>query len=283
MVTKNDSLKQTLREVEKYLKQEGFTVFYGIQEETSDHLTEVLWAEDKRRWRDFLQAAKEAGAKMMVLQVDSLEKDELENTLLSMQEEETPAQTTAELEKHVGEIGHFGLFWFKDGIKYSYDMSTDWWDQFAELAGEYDEEAERPREIPDDVKRKSDRELADELVGFVQKEFPDELDRMSVVAKRLFWESKGLPSYLDIEDDKITLKVKKAESLAQLKLKAEVQKKEKQLVPKLVEECVNWARENGLKKVNKTNVDSFLVEKELTLSKLSRDVIYSRVNLILAK
>ena len=183
----------------------------------------------------------------------------------------------------LGEIGHFGLFWFKDGIKYSYDMSTHWWNQFAELAGEYDEEAERPREIPDDVKRKSDRELADELVAFVQKAFPEELDRMSAVTKRLFWESKGLPPYLDVEDPKITLKVEKAESLAQLKLKQEVQKKEKQLVPKLVEECLNWAKENRLKKVTKTSVDYFLSEKSQILSKMSRDAIYIKVNFMLAK
>jgi hypothetical protein len=46
---------------------------------------------------------------------------------------------------------------------------------------------------------------------------------------------------------------------------------------------VNWAKENQLKKVNKTDVDSFLAEKELTLSKLSRGIIYSKVNIILAK
>jgi hypothetical protein len=42
-------------------------------------------------------------------------------------------------------------------------------------------------------------------------------------------------------------------------------------------------RENRLKKINKTNVESFLAEKELTPSELPRDIIYSKVNILLAK
>jgi hypothetical protein len=108
---------------------------------------------------------------------------------------------------------------------------------------------------------------------------------VSFRASRLFWESKGLGDYwrLGREDPRIGLKVEKAESLAQFKLKQETHKRERQLVPKLVEECVNWARENQMKRVNKTNVDSFLAEKELTLSKSTRDIIYSKVNITLAK
>lgn len=286
MVTETEDLRPTLQEVEKYLKQEGFTAFYGYETARSRYLTVVVWAEEKSGWKGFLRAAKEAGTKVVVIQTSSAQ--QLQGTLPEGRPEETKsAEAATRLKRHLGKIGYIGLFWFKDGIKYSFSMSTDWWLQFSTvMATSYPtERGERLLEIPDDIRKKTEKELADELVAFVLKEFPDELDRMSFRASRLFWESKGLPDYwhLGREDPKIGLKVEKAESLAQFKLKQETQKREKQLVPKLVEECVNWAKENQLKKVNKTNLNSFLAEKELTLSKLSRDIIYSKVNIILAK
>lgn len=286
MVTETEDLRPTLQEVERYLKQEGFTTFYGYETARSRYLTVVVWEEEKSGWKGFLRAAKEAGTKVVVVQTSSAQ--QLQGTLPQGRPEETKSTEPAtQLKRHLGKIGYIGLFWFKDGVKYSFSMSTGWWLQFSTaMATSYPPEmSERLLEIPEEIRKKSDKELADELVAFVLREFPDELDRISFRASRLFWESKGLADLwrLGREDPKIGLKVEKAESLAQFRLKQETQKKEKQLVPKLVEECLNWARENQMKRVNKTNVDSFLAEKELTLSKSSRDIIYSKVNITLAK
>jgi hypothetical protein len=286
MVTETEDLRPTLQEVERYLKQEGFTIFYGYETARSRYLTVVVWEEEKSGWKGFLRAAKEAGTKVVVIQTSSAQ--QLQGMPPQGRPEETKsAEVATRLKRYLGKIGYIGLFWFKDGVKYSFSMSTDWWLQFSTvMATSYPtERGERLLEIPDDIRKKTEKELADELVAFVLKEFPDELDRMSFRASRLFWESKGLPDswHLGREDPKIGLKLEKAESLAQFKLKQETQKREKQLVPKLVEECVNWAKENQMKRANKTNVDSFLAEKELTLSKSSRDIIYSKVNIILAR
>jgi hypothetical protein len=41
----------------------------------------------------------------------------------------------------------------------------------------------------------------------------------------------------------------------------EKKKKEQEILPKLVEECVSWARKLGLNKVIKTNIHAFLDER----------------------
>lgn len=114
-------------------------------------------------------------------------------------------------------------------------------------------------------------------------EFPDELDRVSFRATGLFWESKGVSRHMYPRDPKVELKMEKAESLARNKLQQKTLKREKELIPKLVEECAEWARKNGLKKLTKSSLELFLSEKEQALSRMSKDMIYNKVNLILAK
>jgi len=137
--------------------------------------------------------------------------------------------------------------------------------------------------VASDFAEKSEEELANELVEFMKKEFPGEEQRISYRATGLFWQSKGVETHAFPRDPKVELKVEKVERLTRLKLEQETQKREKEVVPKLVDECVKWAKENGLRKVTKANVDYFLTERNQTLSKLSRDAIYNKVNLILAK
>jgi len=286
-VTETEDLRPTLKAIEGYLRQERFTAFYGYETARSRYLTVVVWEKESSGWKDFLHAAKEAGTKLVVVQTSSGQ--QLQGMPPESRPEETKnGETSTRLKRYTDKIGYLGLFWFKDGVKYSFSMSTKWWVQFSTvMATSYSREERREQllEIPDDIRKKSDKELADELVAFVLREFPDEPDRILFRASRLFWESKGLPDYWHVarEEPKIGLKLKKAESLAQFKLKQETQKKERQLVPKLVEECVTWARENQMKRVNKTDVDSFLTEKEFTLSKSSKGIIYSQVNISLAK
>jgi len=376
MVIQSGNLEQTLQEVEKYLKQEGFTIFYGVEATRSRYLAEVLWAEEKSGWKGFLQAAKEAGAKVVVVQASSLEEKELQAMLLEGEQEEA----LRELRKHVGKVSYFSLFWVKDGIKYAFSQATDWWEELSALRmeGKYApsvarEGETRPllmgrygilaQEIPEEIKKKSHEQLADEMVAFIDKEFPEarlsyfgrpheaeqlfweskglktayvddpqvrikirraellaeekwrrgegkvatdfakkseeelahelvefmkkefpgEEKRVSYRANNLFWQSKGVETRVFPRDPKVELKVEKVESLARHILDQEMQKREKEAIPKLAEECVKWAKENGLRKVTKANVDYFLTEKDQTLSKPSRDAIYNKVNLILAK
>jgi hypothetical protein len=279
MITKMDDLKEIVEEVKEYLKRENFTIFYGIEMEGESSLAEVHWTEEDSGWKGFLQAAKETGTRLIVIQASPLKEKDLEEMLETENEEEEtkPTEVPEELKEHIGKIGHFNLFWFKDGVKYVYSQSTEWWEMIADLLAEEIEEEDK---IPDEIMKKPAEQLADELVAFIE-EFPDATYTHSLTS--LFWESKGLEEASMIDDVQFEIKRRKVGSLAEIKLEKKNQKKEKELIPKLVEDCVKWARESGFKKITKANVDHFLYEKKQALSKTSRDAIYSKVNLALTR
>ena len=54
--------------------------------------------------------------------------------------------------------------------------------------------------------------------------------------------------------------------------------REKNEIPSLVDQCVDWARTNGLKNVSKSDVETFLLEKEYDLTKESQKSIYALTN-----
>ncbi len=291
MVTVED-LSQTYEEIIAYLNRGGFITFRGVSVGETEP-PEIRWAEPESDWKAFLAAAKQADAKIIVVESSSIDKQDIDELQLELtlaeqlQEGKSAEDILSPFKIHVGQVGRISLSWFKDGIKYSYESSTDWWQDFTDLVPEQryvtEEQAEQPAEIPDEVKKKPEEELADELVEFVRREFPDELGPTALRGTHLFWESKGVSRFPPPRDLKIQLKLEKVESLARRKIDRETQTREKELIPKLVEECSKWARENDLEKITKANVDYFLSEREQTLSKISRDAIYNKVNLILAK
>lgn len=67
--------------------------------------------------------------------------------------------------------------------------------------------------------------------------------------------------------------------LEQEKREKEQVKKEKELVPQLVTEIIEWAKANGLKRIRKTDVEAFLLEKNLeNLHYLTKDSIWKLAN-----
>jgi hypothetical protein len=104
----------------------------------------------------------------------------------------------------------------------------------------------------------------------------------------LFWEQKGISRWL--LEPELHLKVDKVDSLFRLNLEQEYSKRlkeqietEKKLLPELVEECLDWAEKEQLKKITKSNLDYFLIDKESELTVTSRDILYHRVNLKLKR
>jgi hypothetical protein len=138
-----------------------------------------------------------------------------------------------------------------------------------------------PAEVQRQVLSKSNDELAYEVVSFLRKEFPEGIDPVSSWrATQLFWEKKGLRF---ADDPALRLKMQKVDALVRKKMEKQQIEKEKQILPKLVEKCVKWAMENNLKRVTKSNFDYFLTEKEIQLSRTSKDALYNQVNFMLQK
>ena len=75
---------------------------------------------------------------------------------------------------------------------------------------------EKINEVPLEIKEKSAETLAEEIVDFMKKEYPEGLDEHDIPAEllELFWYSKGMPSKYNIEDPATRLKIVRAETLA---------------------------------------------------------------------
>ncbi|VVB88959.1 Uncharacterised protein [uncultured archaeon] len=152
---------------------------------------------------------------------------------------------------------------------------------------------ETVEEIPNGIKLSTPEELAAELISFAKKEFPEEDESGSIyIITDFFWRSKNIEKrYLPAD---IQLKIYKAERLAQKQLNSEREvrgvkekeqlEKEKPDLSSLVDPCVGWANEQGLKKVTEADVDAFLVEKNIDVSpRTKRRALCAMVNSKLKK
>ncbi len=126
-------------------------------------------------------------------------------------------------------------------------------------------------ELPEEISKKSVEEWAEEFYIYLQKDFPNASRHDIYTAEHVFWEEKGLDRY----GGKARVLIDKIANIIQRKLEA----KEKEMIPKLVEEGIKWAKDNELKKMTKSNIIGFIAEKGLNLSSNSKDILYNRINL----
>jgi hypothetical protein len=143
-------------------------------------------------------------------------------------------------EKKEDEIAEIDMGFVSDGILHTFSSLASWYEKEREESSGLDEE-----KMSEDFDSKSAEELAKELNQYVLKEFPDstmgDIERLA----EAFWESKGFDRYgkIDIKD---RMKMDKAKEIMVKRLKDIQRKQEKTELPKLIEDCTNWARENGL-------------------------------------
>lgn len=145
-------------------------------------------------------------------------------------------------------------------------------------------------EIPNGIELSTPEELAAELISFAKKEFPEEDERWSMYKiTDFFWRSKNI-RIRDLPVD-IQLKIDKAERLVQKQLESEREVKKKDQLEKekpdllsLVDSCVGWSNEHGLKKVTQADFDAFLLVKNIdTLPQAKRRTLCAMVNSKLEK
>jgi len=270
-------LEETLREIEAYLRQEQIAVFYGDELEEPKYVAEIVWADDKPDWKEFVRAAKEAGTKVIIIQRDRLNEETFESG------EEDSSGPSADFRNHIGKVGQLILFWIRDGVKYTFPITTTWWDERASTEELYEQE------IPSEIKKKSPEELSREFADYMEQEHPELVGEnyLPESITSVFWKNKGLEIHHLDEDDmmgeEISEKVETAQRLGIELWEQRMKEKESKIVPHLIEECDEWARENGLRGISRSNLNAFLGEKEVSLSSEARERIYSRVSVLLRK
>ena len=144
-----------------------------------------------------------------------------------------------------------------------------------------------------------EEELVEEMIGYAKEEYEKhyahlDVFRMNIsmwlhsfLIKRLglsedsFIIRDQLRGLLDL-DDEIHAKLSRVVTAVRHKLEEERRRKEierltkeKEMLPKLVEECVKWAKALGLTYLKKEHVRTFLAEKNIELSPTILDALHS--------
>jgi hypothetical protein len=139
-------------------------------------------------------------------------------------------------------------------------------------------------EIPKWLKTSTPEELAVEMLEFKDKEFPKEEKVNFHILSRFFWENKGVERFF--LPSEAQLKIERADYLAerQITKEEEAQKKkrlseEKEELPSLVSQCVDWARINSLKRLTLADVDTYILEKDLDILPETKRSLYAMANL----
>jgi len=138
-------------------------------------------------------------------------------------------------------------------------------------------------EVPDWIKTRKPEELAVEMLEFKRKEFSEDEDLGFHTISNFFWKSKGIERYFMPSD--IQLKVERANILARKEIlkeadikKRERLKKEKEELPSLVSQCIDWARTNGLKRLTLADIDAYIMERNLDILRETRRALYAMAN-----
>lgn len=138
-------------------------------------------------------------------------------------------------------------------------------------------------EVPAWIKTRTPEELAVEMLEFKKKEFPENENLGFHTISNFFWKSKGIERYAMPSD--IELKVERANILAQREILKEEEKqkkeqweKEKEELPSLVSQCIDWARTNGLKRLTLGDIDAYIMERNLDILRETRRALYAMAN-----
>lgn len=148
-----------------------------------------------------------------------------------------------------------------------------------------EEKENEKKSIPSEIINSSADELAEEIFSYAQKELQDEEERwLDSEFFDGFWNSKGIEDKFELPKD-IQSKIKKAEKMTQKKLEKDSNdreqrkyQQEKAALPQLIEDCINWAKQNGLKRVTKSDISAFLLEKNLEIFTDTETILYSKAN-----
>lgn len=141
----------------------------------------------------------------------------------------------------------------------------------------------REAEVPDWIKTRPPEELAVEMLEFKKKEFSEDENLGFHTISDFFWKSKGIERFLMPSD--IQLKIERANILARREILKEVEtqkkerlEKEKEELPSLVSQCIDWARTNGLKRLTLGDIDAYIMERNLDILKKTRRALYAMAN-----
>jgi hypothetical protein len=106
-----------------------------------EEVPSVLWDDEENidSWKDFVEAAKAAGAPFLTMSDVRLEKADLELLIEELQEANFPDTEAPELDEaqslasYVGKVGYIQLGFAHQGIVFLHESTTSWYERYQNL------------------------------------------------------------------------------------------------------------------------------------------------------
>jgi len=283
-----DNLVKKNDEIIKYLTDEKFNIFYATDSNVEDYLPEIIW-DNEKNWKNFFDVAKKESIQTIIIGKEIFNKEKLGEFESALMESTLPEpilnkfkELLNTLKENQDELGAFSFAWFKNGTKFSLIEKTKWFEEFEDgfslianesrTARSIEQPMVREDVLPPEISKKSENELAKEFLDYLLKEFPNPGRHEIYTAEHAFWEEKGVERYFG---SKGRLLINKVSNIVSRKL----EEREKEMIPKLIDECIRWAKDNDLNKLTKTNIIGFLSEKGIELSSNNKNILHTKVSL----
>ena len=143
-------LEKLRSEIEAYLQTSGIPVFYGYHR-MPDAMLQVSWDTERHAdFREFVDAGRSAGARLMVFhqQAFSLDQidealDQLEDCDLTREEKRQYEGRLRQLQTYEGFTSALELSFAFEARVYLFEVHTDWYESFTDILGELDAAAEQ--------------------------------------------------------------------------------------------------------------------------------------------
>ena len=167
---------------------------------------------------------------------------------------------------------------------------ADWYTPNDDILKEEGEE-QKEEAFVEHLEKVTKDDLAKEILDYAQKanltveHFSSDTYR-SAYARPLvdgFLAENGIDRYRTGLSPKARLKLDSIATLIEDQVMKKIVTEEKEALPQLINECAEWARQNGFNKLTRGNLSAFLQEKEKRMSGQSQDVLYTKVNFELKK
>ena len=137
------NLDELKAEIEHYLDESGMAVFYG-RSRAVDSVPTVYWdCERHPGYKEFIQAGKTAGAKLIVFHQRGFSTEQIEDAVEQLSACDLPHEEYRELERRLAKLRPYDglicsieLSFDHEGRVFLFDLRTEWYEDFSEILDE---------------------------------------------------------------------------------------------------------------------------------------------------
>jgi len=245
------TLEEMLNEIDNFPKGEGY--FIGLINNNDEIIHFFRLGEDEESWGIDVPVQKENGDPI-ILGEDSLPKEKVKQIITKFYNGENWMNLC-----NLKEIESVTI-----GNKFNTDKAL--W--------------ETHKRVPKEIETADIKQLAEEMLSFVENKYPY-LDYREKI--KVFWIEKkvNVDEWFSFPIE-ILKKMNIVEAIVKNELERKrldkIKKEKEELLPSLINLCVEWAEKKGFNKLTKQEVEAFLFEKDIEVEDDTKRGLYLLVN-----